>query len=86
MHELVDTRPPTLAHARAQAAAAELVHLVMADGWDAESAAERLRNRLRGDRRLLRHLQARVAQVMLHRPSPTAARAAATVTLALTRP
>ena len=84
LRELADTRPPALAHARALAAAAELVHLVMADGWEPETAAARLRSHLRGDRRLLRHLQARAARALLQHPTPAAVRAAATTTLALT--
>ena len=64
-------------------AAAALLRLVMADGWRAEPAGRALRALVRGDVRLLRLLHARVARAMLDRPTPSDARALATLEQAL---
>lgn len=64
-------------------AAAALLRLVMADGWRPEPAGRALRALVRGDVRVLRLLHARVARAMLDRPTPSDARALATLEQAL---
>jgi hypothetical protein len=64
-------------------AAAALLRLVMADGWRPEPAGRALRALVRGDVQVLRLLRARVARAMLDRPTPSDARALATLEQAL---
>jgi hypothetical protein len=64
------------------AAMAHLLHLVMAEDLPPEQAAPRLCERVR-DPRLLRQMAGRVHRVLLERPSAIAARALATIELAL---
>lgn len=64
-------------------AAAGLLRLVMAEGWRVEPAGRAMRALTGGDTRLLRLLHARVARVMLDRPTAADARALATLEQAL---
>lgn len=70
---------------RVDVVARDLFRLARDDTWDREQAAELLRTNVRGDVALLRSLRARIARARLQRPSELAARAAATVELALER-
>jgi hypothetical protein len=55
----------------------------MADGWRPETAARELLVRVRGDRRVLRLLRARVSRAMLERPTRITERATITLDHAL---
>jgi len=70
---------------RADRAALELVRIVVADGWTPSSAADELRVRVDGDLATLRLLRARVAKVMLQRPTRLGVRASITLERMLTR-
>jgi hypothetical protein len=61
-----------------------LLRSVMTDSWQPEEAARDLLRRLEGDSLMLRLLRARVSRALLTRPTRIAARAAATLDLALT--
>ena len=64
------------------AAMVQLVRLVLDDAWSAPAAAASLRARVPDDA-ILRRARARVAGALAERPSTVAARAAATLDLAL---
>lgn len=76
-----DPRAPR--RARLDLALVELFRIVRADSWAPETAARELRIRVRDDRFVLRMLRARIARVMLERPSQLGSRAAATLDHAL---
>lgn len=70
---------------RVDVVARDLFRLARDDAWSQDRAAEQLRAKVHGDVALLRSLRARIARARLQRPSDLAARAAATVELALER-
>ncbi len=63
-----------------------LLRSVMAEGWRPETAARELLVRVRGDRRVLRLLRARVSRAMLERPTRITERATVTLDHALAAP
>lgn len=68
---------------RVDQASIALLRSVMADGWRPETAARELLVRVRGDRRVLRLLRARVSRAMLERPTRITERATITLDHAL---
>jgi hypothetical protein len=71
---------------RADHASTALLRSVMADGWRPEKAARELLVRVRGDRRLLRLIRARLSRATLERPTTITDRAMTTLDLALATP
>lgn len=69
---------------RIDRASVALLRVVMADEWDADSAAHDLLSRIHGDRGLIRVLRARVARAMLAHPTDLDRRALETLDRALT--
>lgn len=71
---------------RVDHASIALLRAVMADGWRPEKAARDLVTRVRGDRRVLRLMRAKLSRAMLDRPTRITERAVLTLDHALATP
>lgn len=71
---------------RVDHASIALLRAVMADGWRPEKAARDLVTRVRGDRRVLRLMKAKLSRAMLDRPTRITERAVLTLDHALAAP
>jgi len=71
---------------RVDHASIALLRAVMADGWRPEKAARELLKRVRGDRRVLRLMKAKLSRAMLDRPTRITERAVLTLDHALAAP
>lgn len=71
---------------RVDHASIALLRAVMADSWRPEKAARDLLTRVRGDRRVLRLMRAKLSRAMLERPTRITERAVLTLDHALAAP